>query len=435
MKKKKSMKGMLISLSVIPVVFVGIALMIISGHSMWKGMTDEISHSLEIAANSLYNTYSLVAPGDYELKDGVLMKGESILDGDYAIVDALKESYGMELTLFYGDERRLTTIMDEDGNRLASTKADPQTVKWVLQNGRKYFVQNVEINGEGYFGYYIPILNKDKSVVGMAFAGKARAEVLASIWANIKSSLLICLPVIFATLLICVASSRNIVNALKSITEYLGDVAQSDFSHQMPKHVITRTDEIGDMGKYAVKVSSSLEEMIMTDPLTKLLNRRACKKYLDKWIATCKKQKKNRITVVIADIDHFKKINDTYGHDCGDMVLVTVSELFRKHMKENGCAARWGGEEFLLVYETDVASMQEAFCGLLKEIREHEFVYEEQAFHITMTAGVNGEIIGYTFDEIVHRADECLYRGKTGGRDRAVITTGKVIELSKWQQT
>ena len=430
MKKKKSIKRLMIGISVIPVVFVGIALMVISGRSMWKGMTDEISHSLAIAANSLYNTYSIVVPGDYRLKDGILMKGERVLDGDYAIVDALKQSYGMELTLFYGDERRLTTITDEEGNRLISTKADAQTVKWVLENGRKYFAQNVEINGEDYFGYYIPVLNQDKSVVGMAFAGKPREEVLKSIWSNIMSSLLICLPVIIIILLICAVASRNIVNALGSIMEYLGNVAQSDFSHKMPMHVIKRCDEIGDMGKYAVEVSRSLEEMIMTDPLTKLLNRRACKKNLDKWIERCKKHQENKITVVIADIDHFKKINDTYGHDCGDMVLVTVSEMFKKHMKENGCAARWGGEEFLLVYETNERSMQDAFIDLLKEIREHEFSYKQHVFRITMTAGVNGEILSSTFDEIIDRADECLYQGKNGGRDRVVFTSGKVIELS-----
>lgn len=429
MKKKKSIKRMLIGLSVVPAMFIGIAIMSISVHSMWKGMTGEISNSLAIAANSLYNTYSLVAPGDYRVKEGALMKGDLVLEGDYAIVDALKESYGMEITLFYGDERRLTTIMDEEGNRVVGTKADPQTVKWVLESGRKYFTQKVEINGADYFGYYIPVLNKDKNVVGMAFAGKPRVEVLQSIWANIMSSLLICILVIVATLLIVVASGKKIVDALGGIMEYLGFVAQSDFSHKMSKHVIKRKDEIGDMGRYAVEVSCSLEEMITTDPLTKLLNRRACKKYLEKWIATCKKQKKDKVTVVIADIDHFKRINDTYGHDCGDMVLVTVSEIFKKHMKDKGCVARWGGEEFLLVYETDMRSMRDAFCGVLRDIREHEFIYKQQSFRITLTAGVNGEIIESTFDEIVNRADECLYQGKTSGRDRVVFTTGTVIEL------
>ncbi len=428
--KKKSIKKTLIGLSVIPAILVSIALIGISVHSMWTGMTEEVSKSLEIAASSLYNTYSLVSPGDYEIIDGSLVKGGVMIENDFTIVDELKKSYGMEMTLFYGDERRLTTITDEEGNRLVGTKADAQTVRWVLENGRKFFSPKVEINGEDYFGYYVPVLNRDKSVVGMAFAGKKRADVITSVWENIMSSVLICLLAVVVTLVICVASSRKIIDALKSIMQYLGHLAQSDFSHKMPKHVTNRPDEIGDMGNYAVEVSRSLEEMITTDPLTKLLNRRACKKHLDKWIEICRKQKENKMTVVICDIDHFKKINDTYGHDCGDMVLVTVSEIFRRHMKENGCVARWGGEEFLLVFEKELQETQKLLRAILDEIRNYEFVYKDQNFHITMTSGVNGEILGYTFDEIVNRADECLYKGKTGGRDRIVITTGKVIELS-----
>lgn len=429
MKKKKSIRRTLIGLSVMPAVFVGIALMIILVHSLWVGMTGEVSNSLSIAANSLYNTYSLVAPGDYMLKDGTLMKGDLVIDGDYAIVDALKESYGMEITLFYGDERRLTTITDADGNRLIGTKADSQTVRWVLETGRKYFSKKVEIGGEDYFGYYIPILNKDKNVVGMAFAGKKRAEVINSIAGSMMQAVLICLLFVAATLLVCVAASQKIVAALGSIMEYLGFLAQSDFSKKMPKHVQNRTDEIGDMGKYAEDVSRSLEEMITTDPLTKLLNRRACKKYLDKWIEICRKQKENRITVAIGDIDYFKKINDTYGHDCGDMVLVTVSDIFKKHMKDNGCVARWGGEEFLLVFEKDTKAAGDMLREILSEIKEHEFDYKGETFRITFTFGVNGDIIGHSYDEIVNSADECLYKGKTGGRDRMVFTNGQVIEL------
>ena len=291
----------------------------------------------------------------------------------------------------------------------------------------------MKIGGEDYFGYYVPILNKDKSVVGMAFAGKKRTEVMESIWSSIMNSLIICMVVVISTLLVCVVSSGKIVSALKSIMEYMEHLAQSDFSHKMPKRVLRRTDEIGDMGKNAVNVSQSLEEMITTDPLTKLLNRRACKKYLDKWIEKCNKRKENRITIAIGDIDHFKKINDTYGHDCGDMVLVTVSEIFKKHMKDIGCVERWGGEEFLLVFEKETETAGEHLRTLLDEIRHYEFDYKGHKFYITFTFGVNGQIIGNSFDDIVNSADECLYKGKTGGRDRVVFTTGKVIELSKLQ--
>lgn len=429
MKKKRSIRRTLIGLSVLPAFFVGAALIIISVTSLWNGMTEEVSNSLSIAANSLYNTYSLVAPGDYEMKDGSLMKGEIVIAGDYAIVDALKESYGMEITLFYGDERILTTITDESGKRLVGTRADSQTVKWVLESGRKYFSKNVEIGGEQYFGYYVPMLNKDKSVVGMAFAGKKRAEVLSSIWETIMSSFLICVLILVATIFICVTSSQKIIAALKSIMEYLGFLAQSDFSKKMPKHVQDRTDEIGDMGKYAQEVSRSLEEMITTDPLTKLYNRRACKKYLDKRIEKCEKRQENLITVAIGDIDHFKKINDTYGHDCGDLVLVTVSEILKKQMGDSGCVARWGGEEFLLVFEKKTEVAGEQLCAILKEIRNYEFDYKGEKFRITFTFGVNSDILGHSYDEIVNSADECLYKGKAGGRDRIVFTDGKVIEL------
>lgn len=429
MKKKRSIKRILIGISVLPAVFIGVALTIISVHALWKGMTAEISNSLSIAANSLYNTYSLVAPGDYEISDGVLMKGDQQIEGDYAIVDALKKSYGMEITLFYGDERKLTTITDAEGNRVVGTKADPQTVHWVLENGRKYFSEKVEINGEDYFGYYIPMLNKDKSVVGMAFAGVKRVDVIHSIRDSIMQSVMICILVIVATLLVCVAASQKIIEALKNITEYLGYLSQSDFSQKMPKMVLRRKDEIGDMGRYAEVVSKSLKDMITTDPLTGLLNRRACKMHLDKWIEKCNKQKENKITVAIGDIDHFKKINDTYGHDCGDMVLVTISEIFKRCMGDDGCVARWGGEEFLLVFEENKKAAKKRLLSMLEEIRNHEFEYEKKTFHITFSFGVNGEIVGHSFDEIIKEADESLYRGKTGGRDRIVFTTGEVIEL------
>nr|MBQ8252368.1 diguanylate cyclase [Lachnospiraceae bacterium] len=420
MEQKRSIKRTLIGLSVVPAVFIGIALTAISTSTLWNSMSREVSNSLSVAAHSVYNTYSLVAPGDYYEEDGVLMKGDIRVEGDHTIVDALKESYGMEITLFYGDERKLTTITDADGNRLTGTRADDQTVRWVLESGREYFSEKVDIGGEDYFGFYIPVLNRDKSVVGMAFAGKKRSEVMNSMLASVSQSMLICISVIAVTLLVCVVASQKIIRAIKSIMEYLGYLAKSDFTQKMPKSVLRRNDEIGEMGKYAETVSKSLKDMITTDPLTGLFNRRACKSYLDKWIEKCNKKEKDMITVAIGDIDFFKKINDTYGHDCGDLVLVTVSDIFKRHMGEDGCVARWGGEEFLLVFEEGAKAAEKRLRKMLEEIRGYEFEYKEERFHITFTCGINGDIVGKTFDAIINEADEYLYKGKTGGRDRIV---------------
>lgn len=426
-KKKRSMKQMLIGLSVVPAIFIGVALTIIAAESLFQGMTDEIRNSLSVAAHSVYNTYSIAAPGDLMVKDGVLIKGQMVIDEDFHIVDSLKKSYGMEITLFYGDERVLTTVTNEQGERMVGTKAGEEVVHWVLENGHEYFSQKVEIEGEDYFGYYVPIFNEDETIVGMTFAGKRRAEVMNSVLTIMFRSIGIFVIVILATLLFSIAASQKMIQALHSIMEYLGYIAKSDFSKRMPPIVLQRKDEIGDMGRYAETVSKSLEDMITTDPLTGLYNRRACKSYLEKKIATCNRTGKNSIAVAIGDIDYFKKINDTYGHDCGDMVLMKISEIFKQGMQEVGYAARWGGEEFLLVFDTEMEKAGKRLENIVREIQEVDFEYEGNHFRMTLTFGLNGIITGRSFDEIIKGADECLYKGKQAGRNRIVTSEGKTI--------
>ena len=125
--------------------------------------------------------------------------------------------------------------------------------------------------------------------------------------------------------------------------------------------------------------------------------------------------------IVMADIDYFKKVNDTYGHQAGDEVLKTIADTFRAHMLHHGFVFRWGGEEFLLIYE-DMA--KEAVCAhlgqLQNEIRSLRIPWEKEEIRVTMTFGVADFEGENKPEELVRRADENLYRGKHGGRDRIV---------------
>lgn len=425
--KKKSIRTTWIQISVIPSLLLGIILIFISINSLIAGMTQEVSSALSVAAHSVYNTYSLVAPGDYVMEDGVLKKGDMVLTGDNSIIDALKDSYDMDITLFYGDERILTTILDEEGERVTGTKADLETVQWVLEHNREYFSQDLRINGQHYYGYYVPMLNRDGTVVGMAFAGKTSGDVMKSAYTSMFKSILVGILVIFVALMCCMAASQKIVASLDAIMEYLGHLSNGDFTRKMPDSVLTRNDEIGEMGCYAAIVSKSLKEMVSTDPLTGLFNRRACGSFLNKRIELCEKYKEDRATVAIGDIDFFKKINDEYGHECGDMVLVTIADVMKKHFYEEGIVARWGGEEFLFVFEKPLEQAKTAMQTLLDEIRNIDFEYDERHFKVTLSVGMNGAIVGHTFDEIVKGADDMLYEGKQQGRNRIVTTEGEVI--------
>ena len=413
--KKTSLKHTLLKFSLVPVLVLGLVLTFISTRTLVQVTTEQVSQSLKVAARSVYNTYSLIAPGDMYEKDGMIYKGDVVLTGDYSIVDSLKESYGMDITLFYGDKRILTTLTDEKGKRMSGTSADGQVSHWVLENGKDYFSEKIKIGGKSYFGYYVPIYNKDGSVVGMAFASKTRASVMAFVRNNVINSVAICVLVTIAALLCCIAASQKLVEALKSIMDYLGHLANSDFSTKMPISVLRRKDEIGAMGSYAATVSCSLKDMITTDPLTGLLNRRACRSNLQKMIEQCRENRQQPLSVTIGDIDFFKRINDTYGHECGDMVLKSISNIFKKNMEEKGLVSRWGGEEFLLVFELPLAQAQEKLEQIADEIRETAFAYEGETFSVSLTFGLT--------DVIVKEADDLLYRGKAEGRNR-IVTSG-----------
>ena len=122
----------------------------------------------------------------------------------------------------------------------------------------------------------------------------------------------------------------------------------------------------------------------------------------------------------MGDIDFFKKFNDTYGHDCGDLVLRDIASIFNEYMLGKGFAVRWGGEEFLIIFED--ADLTKAL-GLLKVLRQkvldHVIEYESNKLGVTMTFGlVQGDM--RDIDDIVKEADELLYIGKQNGRNRIV---------------
>ena len=166
-------------------------------------------------------------------------------------------------------------------------------------------------------------------------------------------------------------------------------------------------------------MQGSLRRMVETDALTGLFNRRSGERKLraimEKAIAN-----QTPYCVSIGDIDFFKKVNDTYGHACGDEVLKTVAGILQEHMRSAGFVARWGGEEFLLVL--DRMNLEQARTCLeetLEHIRRTEILYENQVVKVTMTFGLI-ESCGHDYESLLIEADDKLYVGKSGGRNRVV---------------
>ena len=165
--------------------------------------------------------------------------------------------------------------------------------------------------------------------------------------------------------------------------------------------------------------NEQLQHEAETDPLTKLSNRRAMRAQVELYR---RMNPRENWSLAIADIDHFKRINDSYGHPCGDYVLVTLSELFRHSCEGRALAARWGGEEFFFfVPDMNLDEAGSVMGEICSEVRRTEFVYEGIRFSITLTAGVEENDYVSDMDTLLDSADRKLYLGKNSGRDRVVL--------------
>ena len=166
-----------------------------------------------------------------------------------------------------------------------------------------------------------------------------------------------------------------------------------------------------------MKYNKELQRAANTDMLTKLWNRLFLMQYMEKKVAS----PDIFLSIAIGDIDFFKKVNDTYGHECGDEVLRTLAAVFKKEMEGCGVVARWGGEEFIFVFEG--VNGDEAMVlldHLQRVVRDTVINYEGLQLKVTMTFGLVEYNTKLRLDENINIADERLYIGKEKGRDRII---------------
>ena len=172
------------------------------------------------------------------------------------------------------------------------------------------------------------------------------------------------------------------------------------------------------------RLENSLREMANIDPLTGICNRRKMQQILKNALEQ-PEDVPYQAAVAMLDVDYFKKVNDTYGHDAGDEVLLTLAHmLFEKQEQNDGFhVCRWGGEEFLVFYEKyrcDRSSIVKEFDELRKKIEETVIAVGNKEIKITVTIGLAFYEEGETIQELTKIADECLYDGKRSGRNRVL---------------
>ena len=245
------------------------------------------------------------------------------------------------------------------------------------------------------------------------------------------------------------ALSRRIVNLLKTsdasseeikiISKDLMKVEKHDDFETIREKLITITvsldkeinkfgdelqkenNEIIALKKRVETLEAQLKEVkkeAKTDALTNMLNKRALNEELAKQEQFYKRHNRP-YSIIFFDIDHFKNVNDTYGHDAGDVILKSVGLLLNRYSRDIDIVGRFGGEEFVIIAPETSKEGAYKFAEKVRQIiKKTKFMYKKTRINITISAGVAERSETNSMEETLKLADERLYKAKKGGRDR-----------------
>ena len=176
---------------------------------------------------------------------------------------------------------------------------------------------------------------------------------------------------------------------------------------------------------YPLKNATSFHQalkMAYTDPLTQTHNRASFNDSIKREMSLATRNNQN-LSLIFFDIDHFKAINDTYGHDCGDITLASGAKWIKESLRESDMVFRYGGEEFvILLSETDANGAKLLAERIRASIEHHTLAYGMEAIKITASLGVSSLRDDDTVESFVKRADEAMYTAKNNGRNQVVLT-------------
>lgn len=160
------------------------------------------------------------------------------------------------------------------------------------------------------------------------------------------------------------------------------------------------------------------KQLSMIDPLTKLFNRRHFDEEFEREYKRAKRYK-NDLSIAVIDIDFFKKINDTYGHSCGDYILKEIAYIMKDNFRQTDTIFRYGGEEFVVILtETSQKTAYVPMERLRKRIENNCFNFKNQQIKVTISIGISSKTDFEKASEMFDNADKALYKAKESGRNK-----------------
>lgn len=226
---------------------------------------------------------------------------------------------------------------------------------------------------------------------------------------------------LWMTIWIVLAISHKITLPIRELTESIAAMKEEEYA--VPLNFRDSGDETAELAKGFEGMRQHIDELISVDPLTSLYNRRYLMRSFEREISRARRSG-DPLCCMMLDIDHFKRINDSWGHPCGDYVLRQAAHIIKENIRDCDIAARFGGEEFtVLLPNARTAEALSVGLRIGKMLEEFEFVWEGQRFHVTTSGGIASldEIDHDEPEALLKLADSALYDAKQNGRNRVIV--------------
>jgi len=219
----------------------------------------ELSNSSALGSALLDANY----PGSWSVDGEKLYKGSTLMNENTTVVDTIKSRTGVFSTIFLNDTRITTSIVDEQGNRIVGTKANPEVIEKVLNRGENFHGETT-INGKLYKTLYTPIMDENNKVIGMWFVGTEYETFKAMISSTVTSVILVSSIMLTLGVIYAIITGNIVVRPLKKLVKDIEVIALGDFSNPVSSKFTAREDEIGGISKAVENMRLSFKSIIMS---------------------------------------------------------------------------------------------------------------------------------------------------------------------------
>lgn len=261
---KFKIRGKVIGMGLIPVIVLGAVIMYFSHWKISNVIADDLENALRATALSVRDMLTYSVEGDYGIdENGDFVKGSFNITKNENIADAISAETGIEVTVFYGDTRYMTSVKDDSGKRVLGTKAAGEVVERVLKKGENYFADHVDVAGTPFFAYYVPFYGSEgKTPAGMVFAGISQERMDSNVRSSTVATLSIILIVSVLAGVTVVLVVSGMLKALHASVSTLEELAEGNLKVEVSDRLTRRYDEIGAIGRSIKKLKEELSGIV-----------------------------------------------------------------------------------------------------------------------------------------------------------------------------